>query len=435
MDTRGSNQLRQRSPLLAAALCLGLALFPPFLRGDETHTATSAESTTSTQRIKQLTLLGAASWHEAGIRGQGIKVAILDTGFRGYKDLLGKSLPARISTHCFRSDGNLEGRVSQHGLLCAEVIHTIAPEAELLLVTWDPEEAECFLDAVRWAREQGARLLSCSVIMPTWSDCEGNGPVHRELTKLLAEGANHKEALCFASAGNTAQRHWCGVFHDGGDGWHEWARGQKDNELRPWGADPVSVELCWSSGDYELVVVDATRNVEVARSSPRKGLERGCAVVRVDPVAGHSYFVRVCRVEGRATGTFHLVALGAMLDQVTAQGSIAFPGDGPEVVTVGAVGSDGLRAAYSSCGTNSKLPKPDLVAAVPFACGARARPFAGTSAAAPQAAALAALVWSQHPSWTAERVRESLIKSARDLGLPGHDWETGYGLIGLPALK
>jgi subtilisin family serine protease len=143
----------------------------------------------------------------------------------------------------------------------------------------------------------------------------------------------------------------------------------------------------------------------------------------------------VRRVEGRGTGTFHLVALGAMLDQVTAQGSIAFPGDGPEVVTVGAVGSDGLRAAYSSCGPNSKLPKPDLVAAVPFACGARARPFAGTSAAAPQAAALAALVWSQHPSWTAERVRESLIKSARDLGPPGHDWETGYGLIGLPALK
>ncbi len=433
MDTRGSAQLHQRAPLLAVVLFLGLALGQPLLRGDEARTATSAESPTSTQRTRQLALLGASSWHEAGVRGQGIKVAILDTGFRGYKDLLGKSLPARISTHCFRSDGDLEGRDSQHGLLCAEVIHTIAPEAELLLVTWDPEEAEGFLDAVRWARQQGARLLSCSVIMPTWSDCEGNGPVHRALTKLLVDSADHTDALCFASAGNTAQRHWCGPFHDSGDGWHEWARGQKDNELRPWGADPVSVELIWSGGDYELIVVDATRNVEVGRSSPRKGLERGCAVVRVDPVVGHSYFVRVRRAEGRATGRFHLVALGAMLDQVTAQGSIAFPGDGPEVVTVGAVGNDGQRAAYSSCGPNSKLPKPDLVALVPFACGARPHPFAGTSAAAPQAAALAALVWSRHPDWTAERVRESLIKSAHDLGPPGHDWETGYGLIGLPA--
>jgi subtilisin family serine protease len=427
MDTRGLDQIRQRFSLLAAAIFLALQTSPSLLRGDE--------SATSVQLAKQLTLLGAANWHESGIRGQGIKVAILDTGFRGYKDLLGKSLPPRIATHCFRSDGNLEGRDSQHGLLCAEVIHAIAPDAELLLVTWDPEESDGFLDAVRWAREQGARLLSCSVIMPTWSDCEGNGRVHRELAKLLSEGGNHKDALCFASAGNTAQRHWCGAFHDSGDGWHEWARGQMDNELRPWGTDPVSVELIWSGGDYELVVVDATRNVEVGRSSPRKGVERGCAVVRVDPVAGHRYSVRVHRVEGRSTGTFHLVALGAMLDQVTAQGSIAFPGDGPEVVTVGAVGSEGLREAYSSCGPNSKLPKPDLVAAVPFSCGGRARPFAGTSAAAPQAAALAALVWSQHPSWTAERVRESLIKSARDLGPPGHDWETGYGLIGLPALK
>src|SRR5262245_59802694 len=30
------------------------------------------------------TRLGAPAWHEAGFRGKGVKIAILDSGFRGY---------------------------------------------------------------------------------------------------------------------------------------------------------------------------------------------------------------------------------------------------------------------------------------------------------------------------------------------------------------
>src|SRR5262249_18373186 len=135
------------------------------------------------------------------------------------------------------------------------------------------------------------------------------------------------------------------------------------------------------------------------------------------------------------TGRFHLVALGGGLEIVTPRGSIAFPGDGAEVIAVGAVGADGRRVPYSSCGPNSPQPKPDLVAMVPFPSQARALPFAGTSAAAPQAAALAALLWSRSPEWSASRVRDTLVKSAHDLLAPGHDDETGYGLIALPPLR
>ena len=58
--------------------------------------------------------------------------------------------------------------------------------------------------------------------------------------------------------------------------------------------------------------------------------------------------------------------------------------------------------------------------------------FAGTSAAAPQAAGLAALWWSRHPGWTAKQVSHALRAAAVDLGPPGHDWETGYGRLALP---
>jgi subtilisin family serine protease len=102
------------------------------------------------------------------------------------------------------------------------------------------------------------------------------------------------------------------------------------------------------------------------------------------------------------------------------------------VLAVGAVDGKGQRLAYSSCGPNSRLPKPDLVATVPFPSLCRVRPFAGTSAAAPQAAGLAALVWSQHPDWLPEQVAQALRGAALDLGPPGHDPDTGYGLIRLP---
>src|SRR5207253_1744200 len=130
--------------------------------------------------------------------------------------------------------------------------------------------------------------------------------------------------------------------------------------------------------------------------------------------------------------SLHLIVLGAGLGYARAKGSIAFPADGPEVIAVGAVDGKGQRLDYSSCGPNSRQPKPDLVATVPFPSLWRSRPFAGTSAAAPQAAGLAALIWSAHPDWTASQVREGLLHSARDLGPAGHDDETGYGLIRLP---
>src|SRR5206468_2463415 len=114
------------------------------------------------------------------------------------------------------------------------------------------------------------------------------------------------------------------------------------------------------------------------------------------------------------------------------RGSIAFPADAPQVVAVAAVNEDGQRARYSSCGPNSRRPKPDLSAAVPFASLWRPRPFTGTSAAAPQAAALAALCWGRHADWTANEIRTAMQRAAFDLAAPGHDFETGYGLIRLP---
>lgn len=378
-------------------------------------------------RSRHLAALGVDRWHQGGWTGKGVKIAILDSGFRGYRGHLGKALPGQVLARCFRADGQFEARDSQHGILCGEILHALAPDASLLLATWQPDNSDQFLQAVRWARQQGARVISCSIIMPSWSDGEGGGPIHEALQQLVGD-----DTLVFASAGNTARRHWTGPFRGGAGGWHEWQAGVTENGLTPWGKERVSVELYWQPGcRFHLYVYDATTATEVGHSTGRCGPRRCHAVVRFQPEPEHRYAIRVKRVQG-PTLPFHLVALGGNLGCATCGGSIAFPADGPEVIAVGAVDEAGRRASYSSCGPNSRCPKPDLVAPVPFPSLCRSRPFAGTSAAAPQAAALAALCWSRHPDWTATQVRQALRQWARDLGPPGHDWETGYGLATLP---
>jgi subtilisin family serine protease len=406
----------------------------PTVSGEQTaqeHLTPDRLEAPALERRLHLATLGVNSWHQKNLRGKGVKVAILDSGFRGYRQFLGKGLPDQVTVRSFRKDEKLEARDSQHGILCGEVVHAVAPEAEIMLINWEADSPQAFLDAVRWAREQGAKVLSCSLIMPSWSDGEGGGEVHRALAPLL------EDTLFFASAGNTAQRHWCGLFAPNDAGWHRWCDDVADNTLTPWGKERVAVELYGPTHSaFELSVCDRATGDVIGRSVLQvDGTRRaGRAVVRFEPDENARYLVKVRCVSSPTTRmeAFHLVALGASLECTTCRGSIPFPGDGARVLAVGAVDARGERLSYSSCGPNSRLPKPDFVATVPFPSLCRERPFAGTSAAAPQAAGLAAVWWSSRPSWTAAELTQAMRGAALDLGPPGHDHETGYGLIRLP---
>jgi subtilisin family serine protease len=417
-----------RSLLLLLVVCPPLVIPRTFAASIPSPAAQAVDTNPSALRARLLADMGVPAWHTNGWRGQGIKVAVLDSGFRGYKTHLGEALPEHVTARSFRVDGNLEAKDSQHGILCGEVVHAIAPEAELLFANWEAEQPEQFLEAVRWARRQGARIITCSLIMPTWSDGEGGGAVHKALAEALGKGDQPEDILFFASAGNTAQRHWGGSFHDGGDGRHEWASGRTDNLIRPWEGEKPSVELCWRPGAvYELSVQDLTTEREAGRCEAKIGDSHCCAAVKFDPEAGHTYAARVRLVRGKP-GSFHLTVLGGGLEQTTLHGSVPFPADGGEVVAVGAEDREGRRQEYSSCGPNGTSLKPDFAAVVPFPSLWRTRPFSGTSAAAPQAAGLAALLRSAHPDWPADRSRQSLLRASRRPDAP----DLGSGEIHLP---
>jgi subtilisin family serine protease len=404
---------------------VGLAL-PPTV-GRDPSTVAPAE------RAQFLARRGADRWHAAGIRGQGVKVLIVDSGFRGWRSYVGGVLPSSLLTKSFRADAALEARDSSHGVLCGEVIHALAPDADLLFANWEPDDAESFVRAVQWGKQQGARVMSCSIIMPCWSDGEGNGPVHAALIQAMGNGEAAGDLLGFACAGNTAQRHCSGPFRRGTDGSHEWVPGQTFNAVTPWGDERVSVELCYPRGSgYVLQVVNTATGMEIGRSAADPG---GCStVVRFLPIPSGRYAARVLPGSSSA-GPFHLSVLSGWLERYTERGSIPFPADGPEFAAVGAVSAEGRRAAYSSCGPNGLRPKPDFVAEVPVWTAAKAAPFSGTSAAAPQAAGLAALLLSRHPDWSPAKVRAALQHAAVDIAPPGHDPETGYGRLRLPAIN
>lgn len=59
--------------------------------------------------------------------------------------------------------------------------------------------------------------------------------------------------------------------------------------------------------------------------------------------------------------------------------------------------------------------------------------FDGTSAAAPNAAGVASLVWSANPNLTAVQVQQILSQTATDLGTAGYDNLTGHGMVNADA--
>jgi subtilisin family serine protease len=371
-----------------------------------------------------LSFIGATAWHKDGYSGRGITIAILDNGFRGYREHLGKTLPNQIPTRSFRIDGNLEAKDSQHGLLCAEIVHSIAPNAQLLIANWEPDRPEAFLEAVRWCREQGASIITCSIVMPGWSDGQGGGAIHRRLRAILGD------ALFVASAGNLAQRHWSGDFHDDGQKMHQWKPGRAENVIQPWGTQPVSVEVTGKGpSTYRISVLDENdRQVGTPQSLPCR--EANGSTLRFQPQYGRAYRVKLERMNG-ATGNFRLLVLGADLEIATDNCCPVFPGDGPEVIAVGAISSGGNRLHARSTAREA-MAKPECVALVPFPCASRATPFGGTSAAAPQAAGMAALLWSRDRNAKGSEIRQRLLKDCADRDSPGSRLDAGIRLLKLP---
>ena len=108
-----------------------------------------------------------------------------------------------------------------------------------------------------------------------------------------------------------------------------------------------------------------------------------------------------------------------------------FSSDGPRRVFFLGNGTAVTPGNFSSTG-GAVLQKPDLTAADgAFVTGAGDFPgqFFGTSAAAPNAAAIMALIKSQNPGFTQTQLRSALFATALDIEAAGVDRDSGIGIV------
>lgn len=108
-----------------------------------------------------------------------------------------------------------------------------------------------------------------------------------------------------------------------------------------------------------------------------------------------------------------------------------FSSDGPRRIFYSADGTPFTPGNVSATG-GQVLQKPDLTAADGVSVtgvGGFGSPFFGTSAAAPHAGAIAALVKSANPALTPAQIRSILTSTAIDIQAPGVDRDSGAGIV------
>ena len=391
---------------------------------------------------------GAAMWHRAGARGRGVKIAVVDLGFGGYRRSQGTGdLPGSAVKVDFCGAGGFDA--TSHGTGVAEIVAEMAPDAKLYLV--------CIRDvaglglAVDYARAHGIQIISHSA---SWfNTSRGDGSGTPDTPEGIVAAARAAGILWVNAAGNRAQQHWSGAFVDSNaNGWNEFAPGDEGNTIAVPSGGLSCAALKWddwpaSAEDYDLYLTRSPGGAVVAEStSPQTGLEPPselACLFNTSPVTQtYAIGIRANHVTARPVRFDLFVYPGPDLEHQVAEGSVTEPGTSPSALTVGAVcwqGSD--LETYSSEGpTIDGRVKPDLVGPDsvssftfgPFSgCGSSG--FAGTSAATPHVAAAAALVKEANPAFGPAELQAYLEDNAVDLGATGKDSAFGSGQLMLGA--
>ncbi|MDX3194816.1 S8 family serine peptidase [Streptomyces sp. MN03-5084-2B] len=240
----------------------------------------------------------------------------------------------------------------------------------------------------------------------------------------------------------------------------------------PWGK---------SANDYDLFILNSAGSVVASSENAQSGSQNPYEIASV-PTTGSGYKVAVVKY----SGADRFIALNVIRGRFVASGSLkAFSTNGVtnghsaavnafSVAATPAAGaftrpletgdpanpagpypglfsasskwerfsSDGKRRLFYNADGSAITPgnvsstggtvraKPDITAADGVATSVTGfQPFFGTSAAAPHAAAIAALLLSGKPTATQAQIRSALVSSAIDLGAPGFDTVTGNGVI------
>lgn len=319
----------------------------------------------------QLSAIGVTFLHDQALRGQGVKIAVLDAGFnyRHHRAFAGLRVVAErdfVNGDGYVSDEDDEPTTgdegvsdqNHHGARVLSVLGGeltgrligVAPEAEYILAKTEDVATELAVEERRWiaglewADSLGADIVSTSVGYTVFDDGTGytydDLDGHTALTTRAAELAVERGIVVVAAAGN-----------EGSDPWHH-VTVPADGE----GVLSVGAVDGWRGGDLS--------SIRLAGFSSRGPTADG----RIKP---------------------DVVAPGVGIFVVDGQASVdgeAFSRDEYEWVR-------------------------------------------GTSFAAPLVSGVCALLKQMNPAWTPAEISDALRQSARDVGPAGADTLFGWGLV------
>ena len=402
----------------------------------------------------------ATAWHVAGLRGQGVRIAIIDGGFQGYTAKLGSELPANVVVKNF-VDGQPDAEVdatTPHGTACAEIVYDMAPSAQLYLIKI---ATDVDLDqAVSYAIAQNVDVISTSLTFLNITPGDGTGRF-----AAMADRAQAAGILWTTAAGNYRETHWSGTSTDGdNDNLHEYAPGVEVNVFGPGNGSAyqipagvvLSPALRWDDWtevrqDFRLLLLrynGATFDIVASANNPQTGLPGQRPTERLNYITTGGaaiYGVAIQRISGARPVFLNLLTPNRELDRRVPAMSLGDLADVPAALTVGAVGVNTPFAAesYSSEGptngpggapTGGQL-KPDIAAFAGVSTASYGpRGFSGTSAATPHVAGAAALVSNRYPTFDPAALRFHLEEMAVDQGPACADTRYGFGrlLLTLP---
>lgn len=417
-----------------------------------------------------------------GVNGTGVKIGVLSNSYDylggAATDIANGDLPADGVT--LVGSGDLEGRLARlsdaqdEGRAMLQIIHDLAPGAKLYFATANNSEAD-FANNIRALRQAGCDIIVDDIIYfaePVFQD----GIVAQAVNEVTANGA-----LYFSAAGNDGNKNdgtssvWEGNFVNGGQ-----APLGLPGKVHSFGSTPYNVlqkdsgviTLQWSdpqgksANDYDLYVLnaDGTRVIGASTSiqngnqdpyeivNPKKANSRIIIVL----YKGQSRFLHLATNTSSPTqaalsvntngaiwghsAAANAYGVGAVsakdrsnLFTTGAQNSVdKFSSDGPRRIFYKPDGTPITPGNFLSTGGTVRQ-KPDIAAAngskttLPSDSGLN--PFFGTSAAAPHAAGVAALLKSFKPSLTPRQIRAILTKTALDIEASGFDENSGYGIV------
>lgn len=403
-----------------------------------------------------------------GVDGSGIKIGVISDSADGSANAIALGdLPASFTV--------LPGRFGSgigEGTAMSEIVHDMAPGAQIYFASANGGKA-AFADSILQLFAAGCDIIVDDISYSNewqFQDDEIGQAVNTVVTGggLYFSASGNEGSLYqnnsttwegdFVDAGpGTGPLVGAGRIHDfGGSTYNTLLTGDSDGSLQ-W-----SDEYNSSANDYDLFVLDPSGSSIVTSSTDSQtgseepyefvyGVQPGerIVVVRFGATAADRY------LRLSFTGSpLQYATEGQTIGHAGTQNCICVASSDASAVVPGTFDNSSSTEISSSDGPHKKFYREDgtpitpgnflatggvtiatpaltaadgVVTTLPPSSGLN--PFYGTSAAAPHAAAIAALVWQRNRSLTNAEVRSALESGCVDVELPGFDVNSGNGIL------